>query len=443
MKFFPDRNTSRYAAIAFCALTALLSGCSDNDDHVLPGERISVLQLQTQLQPSPELKSTPITLPETWVNKFWPQTGGYPNHAMGHVALGANLKKAWSASVGKGGDVRDPLTAGPIAAENLVFTIDTAGTVTAFDIQTGKKKWEQSVVPRGEEDTGALGGGLAYAAGKLFVTCGYKSIVAIDPNTGAQVWKAPLTAPARSAPTVMDDKVYVITFDNKLYSFSAADGTPQWNYAGLGQTTNLLGSAAPAADATLVVLPLSSGEIFGLRPENGQVVWEDNLSAVRRAGALSSIADIRGLPVIDQGVVFAVSYSGRMVALDQITGKRLWQREVGSAEMPWAAGDTIFLLSTEEQMTALSRQSGGIYWVADLPRFEDKDHDKPIVWTAPLLAGGRLLTASSNGELRAFDPLTGKLLQKTDIGEGVTIDPIVTTNTLLILSQDGTLTAWR
>lgn len=431
------------ALTAACAALLLLSACEKEDNRILSGERISVLQLQKDLVPNPALQAQPVALPEGWTNQFWPQAGGYPNHAMGHLALGANLKKAWSVSVGEGGGRRAPLTAAPVVAEGSVFTLDTAGEVRAFELSSGKSKWAQSVVPRGEEESGAFGGGLAYSSGRLFVTSGYKYIASINPETGALVWKVNLPAPARSAPTVMGERVYVITLDNRLMAFSAADGAALWNYAGISETTNLLGSAAAAADDTIVVLPLSSGELFGLRPENGRITWEDNLSSVRRSGSLAAIADIRGLPVIDQGIVYAVSYSGRMAAIDQVTGRRIWQREIGSAEMPWAAGNAVFVMSADQQMAALSRQTGDIHWVTPLPRFEGDRHDKPVVWTGPVLAGGRLLTASSDGVLAEINPADGKILRRQDIGGGVTIAPVVAANTLLLLSQSGELTAWR
>ncbi len=428
----------------------LLGGCSKvsdmfegADDKVLPGERISVLQLQKDLVPNPELAAQSVSLPDPWVNQFWPQTGGYPNHAMGHLSLSNKLKKAWSVSIGAGGDRRTPLTSQPIIAEGMVFALDTDGEVSAFDLASGKKKWTQSVVPRGEEDSGAVGGGLAYASGKLFVTNGYKYLVAVNPATGSMFWKTNIPSPARAAPTVMNDQVYLITLDNRLLVFSTSDGTPAWNYTGVSETTNLLGSAAPAADQSIVVLPLSSGQIFGLRPENGQIAWEDNLSAVRRSGSLSSIADIRGLPVIDRGAVFAVSYSGRMVALDQVTGERLWQRELGSAETPWAAGDTIFILSSEQQLAALKRSTGEIHWVAQLPKYDDDDKEKPIVWSGPLLAGGRLIVAGSGGLMLEINPKDGKKIAESKLPGDVTVAPIVAANTLVILSEDGELTAWR
>ena len=432
----------RFLPIVMIAALSL-AACEKEDNRILPGERLSVLQLQTQLAPSAALKDAAVKLPESWTNQFWPQAGGYPNHAMGHLALGAQLKKAWTADIGEGGGYRRPLITTPVAAEGRVFTLDTEGELAAFSLKDGDNLWRVSIVPVDEEDSGAVGGGLAYASGRLYATSGYKYISAINPETGAQLWKTKLPSPARSAPTVMDERVYVITLDNRLMVFKTSDGTPIWNYAGVSETTNLLGSAAPAVDSTLVVLPLSSGELFGLRPENGRIVWEDNLSAVRRTGALGAIADIRGLPVIDQGVVYAVSYSGRLVALEQATGQRLWQRELGSAEMPWAAGDTLFIVTSEQQLVALTRQSGEIFWVTSLERFEGRKRDIPVVWTGPILAGGRLITLSSAGDMLEIDPQGGKVLRTQDIGKSFTIQPLVAAGTLLTLDQDGTLTAWR
>ncbi len=438
--------------ILFALLPAfmLLGGCAKLDDMFgdaekppLTGERISVLQLQKELVPAPELQQTPVVLPEAWTNKFWPQSGGYPNHVMGHLTLGQDLKQVWNVSIGSGGDRRDPLIVQPIVAEGTVFTLDTEGRMTAFSLADGKQKWRVSSVAEGEEDSGAVGGGIAFATDKLYVTNGYKQLACFDAATGAMVWRTALPSPARSAPTVMAEKIYLITLDNRLMVFATADGTPVWNYAGITETTNLLGSVAPAADAAAVVLPLSSGEIYGLRTENGQVVWDDNLSAVRRTGTLSSISDIRGQPVIDQGMVYAASYSGRTVAIDEVSGQRVWQREIGSAEMPWAVDANIFMISTEQQLIALTRQKGDIRWITALPRFKDDNKEKPVVWTGPLLAGGRLILASSGGEMIEANPQDGAILKHTELPGSVMIPPLVADNTLLILTQTGELAAYR
>src|SRR6218665_2449823 len=199
------------AALMALALTVSLSACETTEkifgsdkDPPLPGERLSILQLQKDLVPNPALAAEEIGLPESWQNKCWPQAGGYPNHAMTHVALTQGFKKAWDVSIGDGGDKRTPLTAIPVIAEDRVYTLDTGGNLSAFDIQNGKRLWRESMVPRGEGSSRAVGGGLAWHEGKLYVTAVYKHLMAVDPATGGQIWRAVLPAPARTAPTVMD-----------------------------------------------------------------------------------------------------------------------------------------------------------------------------------------------------------------------------------------------
>jgi outer membrane protein assembly factor BamB len=268
-------------------------------------------------------------------------------------------------------------------------------------------------------------------------------VACFNPDNGSMIWRAMVPSPARAAPTAMDDKIYLITLDNRLMVFSAADGTPLWNHAGVSETTNLLGSVSPAVDSSIVVLPMSSGEIFGLRVENGQIVWEDSLSAIQRTGTYSPISDIRSQPVIDMGIVYAASYSGRTVAIDEVSGRRIWQREIGSAEQPWAAGSHLFLLSTDQQLMALTRQAGDVHWISSLPRFEGDDKDKPVVWTGPVLAGGRLVLASSRGKMIEVDPQNGKTLKEMDLPGGIMIAPVVADDTLLLLTEQGKLVAYR
>lgn len=426
----------------------LLSGCQylgekfqHESEKPLPGDRISILQLQHDLTPSTGAET--VTLSDAWENKFWPQAGGYPTHAMGHLALGADIKRAWRSSVGEGGDRRTPLMTQPVIAENTVFSIDAEGRVSAFDLEKGKRKWRVSFVPRREGASGRIGGGIAWAAGKLYATAGYQYLAALDPQTGKQIWRVEMAAPVRSAPTVMDGRLYVVTLDNRLFAYNAEDGTALWNYAGVSEGASLLGSASVAVDETIVVLPLSSGEIYGLRPENGQVVWQDNLSAVRRGGTLSSIADVRGLPVIDRGLVFAVSYSGRLVAIDVVTGQRVWQREIGSAETPWVSGDTVFVVTNEQQLLALSREAGEIRWIRDLPRWADKNRVRPIIWAGPVLAGGRLFLTSTSMDMVEIDPANGKTLKVHPMKGQVMVPPVVSGKTLVVQTRGGEISAWR
>jgi outer membrane protein assembly factor BamB len=61
----------------------------------------------------------------------------------------------------------------------------------------------------------------------------------------------------------------------------------------------------------------------------------------------------------------------------------------------------------------------------------------------PVLAGGRLIVASSDGFLRSFDPASGDLVSQTEIRGGATTRPVVANGTLYVVSTNGVLHAYR
>jgi len=437
---------SKCSLFFVCAVAMLLTACGSSDKKKpLPGARVSVLELQRHIEPdNPALKAEGFIAPPAWKNDFWPQAGGYPNHAMQALALNeAPLKKMWSASIGSGASERLPLTAQPIVVDGRIFTVDTDAVLSAFSIGGGKRLWQVKIggVKRGEP---VIGGGIAYSDGKIFATNGYNEVIALNPDDGKTIWRVRIPAAARAAPTVMDDRLFVSTLDNHLYALSATDGAQLWEFAGVAESAGLLGAASPAASKDIVIPAFSSGEIFGLRLENGSVAWSENLSAAGLSGGLAGLSAIRGLPVLDKGEVFAVSFGGRIIAIDERTGTRAWQREIGSAVTPWLAGNHLFVLSTENELVSLGRDEGTISWVTPLPRFKDKDsHKNPLYWTAPILAGGRLIVAGTNGDMVEADPADGKIIRTTHLDKPVTIDPVVAGGVLYLLADDGTLMAFQ
>ena len=133
-----------------------------------------------------------------------------------------------------------------------------------------------------------------------------------------------------------------------------------------------------------------------------------------------------------------------MAALDLRTGRRLWQKEIGGLENPWVAGDYIFLITNDAEITAISRDDGRIHWVRALPRYEDiEDQEDPIIWTGPILASDRLIVAGSHGEAMAISPYTGRILGTVEMPDGVSVPPIAAGGTVFFLANDAELVAYR
>ena len=207
--------------------------------------------------------------------------------------------------------------------------MDGAVQVSAYDAATGDRLWQVDLKPDDERGN-SFGGGVAFWNDRLYVSTGYAQVLALDPADGKVIWRSGVGAPVRSAPTVSDGRVFVVTVDNELVVLAADDGRRLWTHNAIPETASLLGSASPAVEGEVVVAAYSSGEIYALTVETGRPLWSDNLASTRNVNAVSTLADIRGQPVIDRGRVFAASHSGRMAAIDLRSGERAWEQELGS-----------------------------------------------------------------------------------------------------------------
>src|SRR5690606_14650703 len=127
----------------------------------------------------------------------------------------------------------------------------------------------------------------------------------------------------------------------------------------------------------------------------------------------------------------AVSNGGLVAMFDLMTGRRVWDSNIGSYDNPWVAGDYIFMVTHESELICLERDSGRVYWVLSLPRHVDNNIQKAaIIWTGPLLAGDRLIVAGSHGRALAVSPYTGQVVGVEKMPSGVTVSPVIAGKTV-------------
>jgi hypothetical protein len=194
----------------------------------------------------------------------------------------------------------------------------------------------------------------------------------------------------------------------------------------------------------LLIVGFGSGDLVALNPLGGAVIWTDSLASSRGRTSLADLSTILGRTVIKSGRAYAVSVGQQLAALDLRSGRRLWERDIASAESPWIAGDWMFLVSNEGQVAALSLVNGQAAWVTQLDVWEKPDKKKdPITWYGPVLAGDRLVLAGSNGVALSLSPYTGAILGKQDLSGPASVTPVAVAGTLYIVTDDGRISAWR
>lgn len=432
---------------ALMAPLGALGGCGLWDDifgsskKPLPGKRETIATAQGSLKVDEGVAK--VVVPPPVRNAAWPQDGGNPSHLMGHLATGDRLAEAWTADIGLGGAYRRILLARPVSADGVIFTMDAAGAVSAFQLATGARLWRFDT-PEEKDRSDNIGGGLAVDQGTLYAVNGLAELVAIDAAKGTVRWRAGTGTAARSAPTVADGRLFVTTIDDRLVAFATADGRRLWVYQAPTAATAYLGQSAPAYAEGFVVAGFGSGEVAAVRADSGLVVWTDTLAAARPGGTVADFATIRGLVTISNGVVYAVSVGRLLVALDLHAGRRLWEREVAGEDTPWVADTWIFLVTLNQQIAAIDRDDGRVAWVTQLPRWSDPDKQKePITWFGPVLVGDRLIVAGTSAVALSVSPYTGSILGQQKLSAAAAMGPVVVAGTVCIVCDNGRLIALR
>lgn len=429
------------ACLAAAALT--LSAC--NRDRPLEGERLDI-RAPFGGGEAARNESRPITLPATTANAGWTHRQGQNGARPGHPALSASPQRVWSAPIGQGDARRQRLSTDPVVSGGTVFTLDARARVQATS-GSGQPVWSTDLTPPGQRSPTASGGGLAVDGGRLFVTSAFAFIAALDAATGQEIWRQDLNAPITSPPAVQGNRVFVTAADSTMWSMDVATGRIDWTNAGTDSITTVARGAAPAISGDLVILPSKAGELTAMRRANGGVAWTSVVAGRRTGAAYAAISSITGDPVVESGRIYAANHQGRLVALDARSGSEIWTAGEAAFGPVWPVGGSVFLISDENRLLRLNAADGRLIWAVALPLYEPvrRERNRLAIFAqhGPVLAGGRLWVASSDGALRGFDPVSGNMMVETAVPGGAASAPVVAGQTLFVLGRDGTLHAFR
>ena len=406
-----------------------LFGASDKPP--LPGERISVLSSDANGTTGSIESKEPVLLPAAQENASWSQPGGAPSNAPGHLAYSGGTKTIWSESAGAGSNSDGRVTALPIVHGGKVFTLDREGRVTAFSL-TGGTVWKADLKPENEKAEGGFGGGMAAEGERLYVGTGFGSIVALNIGNGKPLWTKSLNVPIRTSPTVSNGKVFIVNSDSELFALAGDDGRQLWTSRGLPEGAGVLSNVSPAVSGNTLVVSYASGEVVALDVTSGEQRWTDSMTSGVAGASLTTIGDA-ARPVIDDGVVFAASRAGRIIATNLKSGERVWSRDIRAAQTPWVAGGSVFVVDTNSRLYALDRKAGKVKWATTLPEAR--------IWSGPTLAGGKLWVASNKGLLVGVDAKTGQIAAQRDLDNAVFISPVVASGRMFLLTDKARLIA--
>ena len=433
-------------AVLYIGLLGLGVGCSNSDPR-LQGERQlldGTVFVETDARFLAE-NLPDLRLPQPQPMAAWTHQGGNAQHIAAHAELPAALTLSWSRRIGAGDAKRHQISAAPVAQTGRLYTIDSQSMVTALE-DTGTILWQTELGKSSDHPKDASGGGLAVRGTQLFITTGFGTVVALDTASGAQLWSQDLASYGGASPTVYEDLLYIAARDGAAWAIDTTNGRVKWQLAGPAVAVSHTGGPGPAVSDKYAVFPFGSGDVLASFRRGGLRSWSSGLSGARLGLASTKVRDLTGQPVIEGASVYLASSVGRMAAVDLNTGLRIWTAKQGSQGQILLAGSAVFAVSDASNLIRLSKDDGTLIWSTPLPKFTNKrlkSRAKIYAHYGPILAGGRLILASSDGLIRQFNPADGTLISTFELPGGAASAPIVVNGALYVLNTKGDLLAFR
>jgi outer membrane protein assembly factor BamB len=238
------------------------------------------------------------------------------------VALSMKTGKVvWAHGLGSGSE------SSPLVLGDSVIIGDAGGTVHSYRATDGHQNWTFQA-------SGAVKGGIAFGAGKIFFGDYGGHVYALDPGSGHEIWSASPGGTIYSTPAVGFGHVYLGNTNGNVYAFSIGSGAVSW--------TASTGSYVYASPAVANV------------PDLGPTVYEGSYDGNFRAyNALSggvrwshpAGGRINGSATIIGSVVYYADLGlDRTAGLDVRTGRTVYSFNDGEFTPVVSDGKAIFLI---------------------------------------------------------------------------------------------------
>ena len=426
-----------------CAVTLGLAACSP-PEAILKGTRISVLPEIKLEAISAEAQAEGAGLPAVVNVNSAPMPGLSAGHAGGNPRFEAPLTEAWRASIGGvGSDLAE--LAQPVVGDGRVYTVAPNGIVAAFDVRDGSQVWSIRIEEIKDDPLPGIAGGLALSREGLIVHAGGRRLALLKPSDGSILWGVETDIPLRGSATIIGtDRVAVTDLDGNMTVVTLVSGERVWQHFGIVSNTVIFGAPAPAFANDEIVLAGAAGEVSYFDASTGELLWTDSVASLLPRTPIQGLGDVRATPVHDGGLIFVVSQSGRFVAFSARNGLPVWERAIGGIEMPWVAGESVFVLSLDGRLYALRRSDGAVRWITELDGAVPLDvvaPEKPPRYVGPIVAGDKVYVVSRGGVVQAFDASTGAAGEVFSTGQEILTPPQVAGGRMFLVGRSGTLIA--
>lgn len=245
-------------------------------------------------------------------------------------------------------DLPSSLFARPTIEGNVVYVQTHDGSISAYHLKNGKQIWSQNT---STPDVMLIGNSSPLVYHDLVLAgTSTGSLWGFNKTQGTKQWDNPIAlansgSPAEqmiditATPIMLNNTLYIATFQGSLISFDARQGRANWQ-----KKASIFNNFAISDRALFTTDAKSDVTAYSLK--TGQILWQNKSFEGRKLSA----------PLYDKGKIFIGDYEGYLHVLNATTGQYLDRVKIGGKGInaqPTAANGNIIVQTNDGTLGAV------------------------------------------------------------------------------------------
>jgi len=355
----------------------------------------------------------------------------------------AQVTRLWRTSVGEGAGTSGARLR-PAVVDGVLYAASTDGKLVAIDAGSGKSLWSKSSRTHGwfgwgdkKRKDAQYAGGPAVSGNLLAVGTLDGHVYAVNAKDGSPRWDIEVSGEVLASPVIVGDLVVVRTGDGRVYALDAATGQRRWVYdQGSVPLLSLRGNGPMLAANGVLFFGSDDGKLVALRQDNGTKLWEQKLASGEGRTEIDRLNDADGAILLDGSTLYGTAYHGNLAAVDGPSGRPLWTHPFSSFESLAVSANAVFGVNDESQVWAFDKNGGADMWKNDALKYR---------WlSGPAVQGDYVVVGDLEGYVHWLQTSDGALAARERLSKkAIRAQPLVVGDIVYVEDVEGRIGAYR
>ena len=371
-------------------------------------------------------------------NYSWIMSGLNLQNFHGHIYLDGIDNNFLKKKIGKSKFNLASVTSSPLVIdENIIFSDDTG---SIFNInKNGKLIWKKNIYLKRYKH---IYKNLVFSVykDKIYVADNIGFIYSLNIDNGELIWIRDHGIPLKSNLKIYKNKLFVVNQDNRLLCLNIKQGSKIWDIRTMPsfiKSQTFINLAVSKNDEVLMIN--SAGDLFKVNANNGNIYWNLN-TTVSMFEHDSDFFEASDVVIADKDII--LSNSSYTFSFNLENGYLNWQQNIGSRNTPIINGNNVFLLTNDGYFINFNKLNGEIIWATNILKVLKKKKQMTNI-SGFILGSGKIYVTTINGHLIVCSATSGKVEYFKKIANTITSAPIISDNSLYILTGNSKILGFK